>query len=351
MQQDTSANKATIQQRRAELAHQPGAAGLLKNGRTTLIAVFASMGGMIYGYNQGMFGQVLSMYSFGQASGTNGISNPTLAGLLTSILELGAWVGVLFNGYSADRLGRKLSVVLACALFVVGVIIQACVRNGNYDYILGGRFVTGLGVGSLSMIVPLYNAELAPAEIRGSLVALQQLAITFGIMISYWITYGSKFHDDDDVGDSLTRSANFIGGTGETQSKASWLVPITIQILPALVLAVGIMFLPQSPRWLMDQGRDEECLAVLADLRRRPADSALVQIEYLEIKSQKVFEQRVSEHDHPSLQDGTAKSNFLLGVAQYKSLVTNRANLKRTMVAVLTMTFQQWTGDFLPTAA
>lgn len=182
-----------IQHRRAGLAAKPGAAGLIKNGRTTAIAVFASMGGLIYGYNQGMFGQVLSMYSFGQASGTNGISNPTLAGLLTSILELGAWIGVLFNGYSADRLGRKLSVVVACVLFVLGVIIQACVRNGNYDYILGGRFVTGLGVGSLSMIVPLYNAELAPAEIRGSLVALQQLAITFGIMISYWITYGSKF--------------------------------------------------------------------------------------------------------------------------------------------------------------
>ena len=181
-----------IGHRRADLAHQPGAAGLLKNGRTTMIAVFASMGGLIYGYNQGMVGQVLSMNSFGKASGTNGISNPTLAGLLTSILELGAWVGVLFNGYSADRLGRKLSVVLACVMFVIGVIIQACVRNGNYDYILGGRFVTGLGVGMLSMIVPLYNAEVAPAEIRGSLVALQQLAITFGIMISYWITYGSE---------------------------------------------------------------------------------------------------------------------------------------------------------------
>jgi len=144
----------------------------------------------------------------------------------------------------------------------------------------------------------------------------------------------------------LISQANFIGGTGETQSRAAWLVPITIQILPALVLGVGIMFLPQSPRWLMDQGRDEECLAVLADLRRQPANSPLVQIEYLEIKSQKVFERRVSEHDHPTLQDGTAKSNFLLGVAQYKSLITNRANLKRTLVAVLTMTFQQWTGRF-----
>jgi MFS family permease len=179
-----------LQQKRAALAAKPGAAGLVKNARTTAIAVFASMGGLIYGYNQGMFGQVLSMHSFGIASGTDGISNPTLAGLLTSILELGAWVGVLANGYSADRLGRKLSVVVACAFFIVGVIVQAVVHGGNYDYILAGRFITGLGVGSLSMIVPLYNAEVAPAEIRGALVALQQLAITFGIMISYWITYG-----------------------------------------------------------------------------------------------------------------------------------------------------------------
>lgn len=81
--------------------------------------------------------------------------------------------------------------MVACVLFAIGVIVQACTHGGSYDYILGGRFVTGIGVGSLSMIVPLYNAELAPPEIRGSLVALQQLAITFGIMISYWITYGS----------------------------------------------------------------------------------------------------------------------------------------------------------------
>jgi len=317
-----------LQARRAALAAKPGAAGLIANGRTTSIAVFASMGGLIYGYNQGMFGQVLSMNSFSKAAGTNGIQNPTLAGLLTSILELGAWVGVLFNGYSADKLGRKLSVVAACVVFVIGVIIQAATNSGNYDYILGGRFVTGLGVGSLSMVVPLYNAELAPAEIRGALVALQQLAITFGIMVSYWITYGT----------------NYIGGTGDTQSRAAWLVPITIQILPAIILATGIMFLPQSPRWLMDQGRDEECLQVLAGLRRQPADSQLVQLEYLEIKAQKLFETRVSAHDHPTLQDDSAKSRFLLGVAQYKSLITNRSNFKRTMVAVLVMTFQQWTG-------
>jgi sugar porter (SP) family MFS transporter len=147
-------------------------------------------------------------------------------------------------------------------------------------------------------------------------------------MISYWITYGT----------------NFIGGTGETQSDASWLVPITIQIAPALVLAIGIMFLPQSPRWLMDQGREEESLQVIAKLRRQSSDSPLVQFEYLELKAQKEFETRMSQQDHPHLQDGSRKSNFLLGVKGYTSLLTNRSNFKRVSVAVLIMTFQQWTG-------
>jgi len=134
-----------------------------------------------------MFGQVLSMHSFTTASGVTGIQNPTLSGFLTSILELGAWVGVLANGILADRLGRKLCVVVACFFFCIGVIVQACTHGSSYSYILGGRFVTGLGVGSLSMIVPLYNAELSPPEVRGSMVALQQLAITFGIMVRSFI--------------------------------------------------------------------------------------------------------------------------------------------------------------------
>lgn len=77
-------------------------------------------------------------------------------GMLTSILELGAWVGTLANGYLADALGRRVTVLVAVVVFCVGVIVQACTENK--DFVFGGRFVTGLGVGSLSMIVPLYNA-------------------------------------------------------------------------------------------------------------------------------------------------------------------------------------------------
>ncbi|SPC66499.1 related to quinate transport protein [Ustilago sp. UG-2017b] len=312
---------------RLSMVGATGAKGLIRNARTFAIAVFASMGGLIYGYNQGMFGQILSMHSFTEASGVTGIQNPTLSGFLTAILELGAWVGVLMSGYISDAVGRRKCIVFGVAWFVLGVIIQACTRGGSYNYILAGRSITGVGIGSLSMI-PLYNAELAPPEIRGSLVALQQFAIIFGIMTSYWLTYGTQY----------------IGGTGVGQSRAAWLVPTTIQLVPALILAVGILLLPESPRWLINEGREQEALAVIAGLRRLPENDLLVQMEYLEVRAQKLFEDRVSVHDHPNLQDGSRSSNFKLGVAQYKSLIANPANLRRTLVAVIVMLFQQWTG-------
>ncbi|KAJ5663489.1 hypothetical protein N7507_004220 [Penicillium longicatenatum] len=322
----TTGGLAGVSRRRAGLAGPSGIKGLMSNLRIFAIAVFASLGGLVYGYNQGMFGQILSMTSFSNTVHPESITNPTLRGFLTAILELGAWVGVLVNGVLADALGRKQATVSGVAVFLIGVIIQACAKNA--DYILGGRFVTGIGVGILSMIVPLYNAELAPPELRGSLVSLQQLAICFGIMISYWIGYGT----------------NYIGGTGEGQSNAAWLVPVCIQIVPAIALGVGILFMPPSPRWLMVKGREEECLAVIANLRSLPTDSELVQLEYLEVKAQDRFEKETSLAKFPQYHSPGWMNKVKLEFHEYASLVTNRSLFKRTVVAVFIMVFQQWSG-------
>ena len=292
--------------------------------------------------NQGMFGQILNMTSFQNTVHPNSISNPTTRGLLTAILELGAWLGVLMNGILADVLGRKRATIAGVFVFIIGVIVQACAKDAGYIY--GGRFVTGMGVGTLSMVVPLYNAELAPPELRGALVSLQQLAICFGIMISYWIGYGT----------------NFIGGTGESQSNAAWLVPVCIQILPALILGVGINFMPQryiyplwfdcvcsgltgssSPRWLMTKGREQECLTVLASLRRKSTEDEGVRLEYLEIRAQHLFEKETSIAKFPNDQGGGFASNVKLGFHEYLSLLTNRSLFKRVVVAVFIMVFQQ----------
>ncbi|KAF4221520.1 hypothetical protein CNMCM5878_008768 [Aspergillus fumigatiaffinis] len=317
-----------ISAKRAELAGgKVGWRGLLSSKKTFGIALFASLGGLVYGYNQGMFAQILTMHSFIEA--TQGYAERTgvKQGMLTAILELGAWLGTLINGYLADATGRRITVVIAVVVFCVGVIVQACTKNP--DYIYAGRFVTGLGVGNLSMIVPLYNAELAPPEIRGSLVAVQQLSITFGIMVSFWIGYGT----------------NYIGGTGEGQSIAAWEIPVCIQILPALVLAAGmLLFMPQSPRHLMNQGREEECLQTLARLRDTSVDGISVRIEYLEIKALRMFEDEAARKRYPQYQDGSFKSRFMIGLNDYLSLITDKSLFKRTSVACMIMVFQQWNG-------
>jgi len=254
------------------------------------------------------------------------VSDSGKKGWLVAILELGAWAGVLMTGYLADKLSRKYTIVLAVVVFCVGVIVQTAASAS--PSIFGGRFVTGLGVGSLSMAVPLYNAEIAPPEVRGSLVALQQLAITFGILISFWIDYGT----------------NYIGGTGESQHEAAWRIPLALQLVPAVILGVGILFMPFSPRWLVNQGRDDEALVILSKARGLPPTSELVQIEFLEIRAQYLFEKETSEIKFPEYQDGSFSSNFKLGFYDYLSLLRSRTLLYRVAVGSLTMFFQQWTG-------
>jgi len=318
-------------ERRQALMGASGPGALVKNFKVFSVALFACIGGLLYGYNQGVFSGVLTMHSFSQHMGdydTTLAKDQSRKGWLTSILELGAWVGTLLSGFLAETASRKYGILIATAVFILGVIIQATAVSGGHNSILGGRFITGMGVGSLSMIVPMYNAEVAPPEVRGSLVALQQLAICAGIMISFWIDYGT----------------NYIGGTGVTQSEAAWLVPICLQLFPALILFAGILFMPFSPRWLIHHGREAEARKVLANLRGLPQDHELVELEFLEIKAQSLFEKRsVAEH-FPALRELTAWNTFKLQFVAIGSLFKTKAMFRRVIVATFTMFFQQWTG-------
>ncbi|KAL2132687.1 hypothetical protein VTI74DRAFT_3526 [Chaetomium olivicolor] len=317
---------AALHKRQAMMG-KSGPAALVKNFRVFRIAAFACIGGVLYGYNQGMFSGVLAMPAFNKHMGEY-TTDQTKKGWLTSILELGAWLGTLLSGFLAEALSRKYGVLVASAVFMLGVIIQATAVTVGHNAILAGRFITGMGVGSLAMIIPIYNSEVAPPEVRGALVATQQLAICFGIMISFWIDYGT----------------NYIGGTEDTQSDAAWLVPICLQLAPAVILFVGMIFMPFSPRWLVHHGREDEARKVLSTLRGLPEDHELVELEFLEIKAQSLFEKRTIAELFPDLREQTAWNTFKLQFVSIKKLFQTRAMFKRVIVATVTMFFQQWTG-------
>ena len=144
--------------------------------------------------------------------------------------------GAFVNGPIADRFSRRWSIFYANIIFLIGSAIQAGAQDLPMIFI--SRFITGVSIGMLSMVVPLYLSEVAPPELRGSLVALQQLAITCGIMCAFWLDYGTQY----------------IGGTGDGQSEAAWRFPLAFQCFPSLLLAAGTFFLPYSPRWLVQAG-------------------------------------------------------------------------------------------------
>jgi MFS family permease len=151
-------------------------------------------------------------------------------------MTLGAMCGAFVNGPISDRFSRRWSILYANIIYLIGSVVVAAAVNLAMIFI--GRFVFGCAIGMLAMVVPLYLSELAPPNIRGALVALQQLSITVGIMLSFWINYGTQY----------------IGGTGDGQRQVAWRLPLALQCLPSLILAAGTFFLPYSPRWLVNQG-------------------------------------------------------------------------------------------------
>jgi MFS family permease len=173
---------------------------------------------------------------------------------------------------------------------------------------------------------PLYNAELSAPELRGFLVSFYQFCTILGIMLSFWIGYGS----------------NNIGGFGENQSDLAWRLPSIIQGIPAVLLAGGIWWLPFSPRWLVKKGRNEEALKTLSYLRKLPEDHELVQVEYREIQAECLFEQRAFAKSFPNLAAKEEGSVWTREFAQYYDIVRTKDNFKRVATAWLVMFWQQW---------
>ena len=132
-------------------------------------------------------------------------------------------------------------------------------------------------------------------------------------MISFWIDYGTQF----------------IGGTGTGQKDAAWLVPLCLQLVPAVILGAGMMFMPFSPRWLEHHGRSAEARKTLASLRGLSQDHELIELEYMEIRAQSLFEKRTTAEHFPALADGSAMSTIKLQFVAIGSLFTSMPMFRR----------------------
>ncbi|OAA40587.1 D-xylose-proton symporter [Metarhizium rileyi] len=311
------------------------------------LSAFASLGGFLFGYDQGVVSGVLRMESFG-AEFPRIYLDSGFKGWFVSTLLLAAWLGSLVNGPIADRVGRKGSMLAAVVVFVLGSGPQAGARSVRV--LFAGRAVAGFSVGMLTMIVPMYMSEVSTPGIRGTLVALQQLSITLGILVSYWLEYGTQHiggsrcapdipYTGGTQADRVFDPRRDVGPNGCTgQSEAAWRVPFALQIVPALVLGVGMVFFPESPRFYVMRKKEEKALDALGQLRRVHADSDILREEYLAIKAEVLFDESIARDNF------AGQHGVLLYVSQYASLVSTWPDLKRLLVGCGTMFLQQFMG-------
>lgn len=210
---------------------------------------------------------------------------------------------------------------------LVGAILTTAAVNP--DMIFAGRFFIGVAVGSLSTAVPMYNSEISPAEVRGTMVGTWQLSVTLGIMISYWVGFGTNYiSDTNSVAWRLPVSCrDSCGATAPAD------VQLAVQAIPAIGLAVGTLFIPYSPRWLVSHGRDEEALRVLARVRNRSIDDEVVRLEFLEIKADALFEKQLAVERFPKY----AERPLALQLAQVKLLFSTWPMFRRTAITCLMM--------------
>jgi len=171
------------------------------------------------------------------------------------------------------------------------------------------------------MVAPLYISEIAPPEIRGALLVLEEFSIVTGIVIAFWITYGTQYM------------------SGEW----SWRLPFLLQLIPGFVLGVGIIFLPFSPRWLASKGRDNDALTSLAKLRQCSQDDPRVIQEWYDIRAEAAFQKEVLAERHPKLQTRTKSNRIKLELSSWADCF-KRGCWRRTHVGVGLMFFQQFVG-------
>lgn len=185
------------------------------------ITTIAALAGILFGYDTGVVsGAILFINDeFQLTAHTNGI--------VVSAVLFGALLGAIFSGRLADQLGRKKLLIADATIFIIGTLATAVAPT--IDWIIFGRVIVGVAIGVASYVAPLYISEIAPAKYRGALVSLNQLAITLGILLSYMVDY-------------------HFAQTG------AWRWMFAAGVFPAMGFFLGLLYLPDSPRWIASRG-------------------------------------------------------------------------------------------------
>ncbi|KAF9457626.1 general substrate transporter [Collybia nuda] len=288
------------------------AAGIFKNIRVYWLAFIVYWGIVLFGYDTGIGGGVVSAPYFQEhfgllnEDGTKDVKKSNeVSSNVVSVLQAGAFFGALGSAPISAKIGRMYTLIIFNSLFLILTTI-ASGENGLAE-IYAGRVISGVGIGGISTVAPAYVSECAPKEVRGRITGCFQIMVAAGIMISYFINYGVGIH--------ITSGVNV------------WRIPFGFQLVPAGILGLGLLTIKESPRWLASVGRNQEAIKNLAYLRRETTDSEEIIHEMSEIEAA-IQEER--------------EARASLGI---RAAFLGKGNLVRFIIAFMIFLIQQWSGQ------
>lgn len=270
------------------------------------MGLMASLGGFLYGYITGSTNNIISMGYVKQKFSENNEFTTKETAIFTAILSVGAFFGSLLAPIISDRYGRRFLIIWSTLIFFnLGTILQMVAQNLRVFYC--GRFFNGLGVGVISAVIPLYQAEISPKWVRGSIISCYQWAITWGLFISSAISQGTKEFDDS----------------------RCYRIPIGLEFVWAGFFTILMWTLPESPRFFIMHDDIDKAILSLSKMRRLDLRDVELIEELIEIKA---------AHDYE-------KSENLLTFWEFiKGFKRNSNQTKRVMTGILLQSLQQCSG-------
>ncbi|CAG7956739.1 unnamed protein product [Penicillium salamii] len=292
--------------------------------RSLLVGIncVAALSILFFGYDQGMMSGVnnakdyIDLMGFGYTKMVDGeptpvVTNSLLQGGIVSVYYLGTLVGGLFGGWLGDRTGRIKTIGVGAIWAIVGAALQCSAMNHNW--MICARMVNGIGTGILNAIVPVWATETAEHTSRGQFIAIEFTLNIFGVVLAYWLEFGLSFIDN---GESAFR----------------WRFPIAFQIVFLIVLFGSVWFFPESPRWLVKVGREEEARYILQRLRGSSGEDLIrAEAEFQDILSIAEMEKTVDHADsYWSMLIGYKSGDLHIG--------------RRVQLVVWLQIMQEWVG-------
>lgn len=297
------------------------AVNFFQNIRVYWLAFIAYWGILLFGYDTGIAGGVVSQAYFQthfhmrNADGSiNKSRNDAVSSNVVAVLQAGAFFGALASPFLSSRWGRKWTMIVFIGIFSIGAILTTVASGpNNLIMIYLGRVISGLGIGAVSAVAPAYVAECSPKDVRGRITGLFQVMVAAGVMVSYFINYGIGIN---------TKLAN---------SSSVWTIPFGFQLVPAGIMLFGLFTLPESPRFLASIPNSPKhtllALKNLAYLRKLPETDPSVLEEMAEIEAVIAEEKAAREG------------------LDWKEAFLGKGNRSRFVIAFLIFFLQQWAGQ------